>query len=195
MIALSAAAMAVSATGRLFAVVPRAGHSLDILILGGTGFLGPHQVEYALARGHKVTLFNRGHKDTTLYGDRVEVLIGDRDTKTAPGLSALEGTRRWDAVIDNSGYVPRHVRDAAQLLKGRVRRYLFVSTVAAYGGAGPVCVESSPLLPLSDPENEQVSATSYGELKAEGDRIVRERLRLRRDGRAADIRDRPGGRH
>ncbi len=165
--------MAVSATGRLFAVVPRAGHSLDILILGGTGFLGPHQVEYALARGHKVTLFNRGHKDTTLYGDRVEVLIGDRDTKTAPGLSALEGTRRWDAVIDNSGYVPRHVRDAAQLLKGRVRRYLFVSTVAAYGGAGPVCVESSPLLPLSDPENEQVSATSYGELKAEGDRIVR----------------------
>lgn len=174
MLALSGASIAVSAARRLFADVPRAPHPLNILILGGTGFLGPHQVEYALARGHKVTLFNRGHKDATLYGDRVEVLIGDRDTKTAPGLSALEGTRGWDAVIDNSGYVPRHVRDAAQLMKGRVRRYLFVSTVAAYEGAGPVCFETSPLRPLSSPENEQVSPESYGELKAEGDRIVRE---------------------
>jgi 2'-hydroxyisoflavone reductase len=174
MLALGAAAIAVSATTRLFAGVPRARHPLDILILGGTGFLGPHQVEYALARGHKVTLFNRGHKDATLFGERVEVLIGDRDTKTAPGLSALQGTRGWDAVIDNSGYLPRHVRDAAQLLKGRVRRYLFVSTVAAYEGAGPVCLETSPLRPLSNPENEQVNAQSYGELKAEGDRIVRE---------------------
>jgi 2'-hydroxyisoflavone reductase len=174
LLALSAAAVAASATTRLSADVPRAHHHLNILILGGTGFLGPHQVEYALARGHKVTLFNRGHKDAMLFGDRVEVLIGDRDTKTAPGLSALEGARRWDAVIDNSGYVPRHVRDAAQLLRGRVRRYLFVSTVAAYEGAGPVCLEASPLRPLSDPENEQVNAQSYGELKAEGDRIVRE---------------------
>jgi len=130
-------------------------------------------VEYALARGHKVTLFNRGH-NATLFGDRVEVLIGDRDTKTAPGLSALDGARGWDAVIDNSGYAPRHVRDAAQLLKGRVRRYLFVSTVAAYQGAGAVCLETSPLLPLSNPENEQVNAQSYGKMKAECDRIVRE---------------------
>jgi 2'-hydroxyisoflavone reductase len=173
-LALGAATIAVSATTRLFADLPRARHPLDILILGGTGFLGPHQVEYALARGHKVTLFNRGHKDATLFGDRVEVLIGDRDTKIIPGLSALEGTRRWDAVIDNSGYVPRHVRDAAQLLKGRVRRYLFVSTVAAYEGAGPVFLETSPLRPLSNPDNEQVDAHSYGELKAEGDRVVRQ---------------------
>jgi 2'-hydroxyisoflavone reductase len=174
MLALGAAATAALAARRLSADLPRARHPLDILILGGTGFLGPHEVEYALARGHKVTLFNRGHKDATLYGDRVEVLIGDRDTKTAPGLSALEGARRWDAVIDNSGYLPRHVRDAAQLLQGRVRRYLFVSTVAAYGEAGPVCLETSALRPRSNPENEQVNAQSYGELKAEGDRIVRE---------------------
>jgi 2'-hydroxyisoflavone reductase len=174
MLALGATAISVLATRRLFADVPRARHPLDILILGGTGFLGPHQVEYALARGHKVTLFNSGHKDATLYGDRVAVLIGDRDTKVASGLSALEGTRRWDAVIDNSGYVPRHVRDAAQLLKGRVRRYLFVSTVAAYKGAGPVCLETSSLRPLANPENEQLNAGNYGELKAEGDRIVRE---------------------
>ena len=151
MLALSAAATAVSATTRLFADVSRARHPLNILILGGTGFLGPHQVDYALARGHKVTLFNRGHKDATLFGDRVAVLIGDRDTKTAPGLSALEGTRGWDAVIDNSGYVPRHVRDAAQVLKGRVRRYLFVSTVAAYEGTGPVCLRDFPVAPPFQP--------------------------------------------
>jgi len=174
MLSLGGAAIAVSATRKLLADVPRAGHPLDILVLGGTGFLGPHQVEYALARGHKVTLFNRGHKDAMLFGDRVELLIGDRDTKTAPGLSALGGTRGWDVVIDNSGYLPRHVRDAAQLLKGRVRRYLYVSTAAVYQGAGPVCLETSPLLPLSNPENEQVTGQSYGQLKAECDRIVRE---------------------
>src|ERR1700685_4219719 len=114
MLALGAAAIAVRATTRLSADVPRAAHPLDILFLGGTGFLGPHQVEYALARGHKVTLFNRGY-NATLFGDRVEVLIGDRATKPPAGLSALDGTRRWDAVIDNSGYLPRHVRDKAQL--------------------------------------------------------------------------------
>jgi 2'-hydroxyisoflavone reductase len=173
MLALGAA-FAASATTDLFADIPHARHTLDLLILGGTGFLGPQQVEYALARGHKVTLFNRGHKDAALYGDRVEVLIGDRDTKTGAGLSALEGARRWDAVIDNSGYLPRHVRDAAQLLKGRVRRYLFVSTVAAYEGTAPVYLETSPLRRLSNPDNEQMSGKSYGEFKAEGDRIVRE---------------------
>jgi 2'-hydroxyisoflavone reductase len=175
MLTLGAAAIAMTGVGRLLAAVPRASRPLDILVLGGTGFLGPHQVEYALARGHHLTLFNRGHKDAaTIYGNRVEVLIGDRDVKTSPGLAALEGTRRWDAVIDNSGYLPRHVRDSAQLLKGRVRRYLFVSSVAVYEGIEPVCVETSPLRSLSNPENEQLTGQSYGEMKAEGDRIVRE---------------------
>lgn len=174
-LALGAATIALSGLRRLAAAVPPASHPLDILVLGGTGFLGPHQVEYALARGHHLTLFNRGHKDAaSLYGERVEVLIGDRDVKTSPGLAALEGTRRWDAVIDNSGYIPRHVRDSAQLLKGRVGRYLFVSTVAAYEGAEPVCVETSPLRSLSNPENERLTGQSYGEMKAEGDRIARE---------------------
>ncbi|HEY2663745.1 MAG TPA: NAD-dependent epimerase/dehydratase family protein, partial [Candidatus Binataceae bacterium] len=175
-LSLGAAAIAMSSVDRLLAAVPRASRPLDILVLGGTGFLGPHQVEYALARGHHLTLFNRGHKDAaTIFGDRVEVLIGDRDVKTSPGLAALEGTRRWDAVIDNSGYAPRHVRDSAQLLKGRVRRYLFVSTCAVYQGVDPVSVESSPLRSLSNPENEQLTGKSYGEMKAEGDRIVREK--------------------
>lgn len=173
-LALGAATFGLLATRGLFAETPRARKPLHILVLGGTGFLGPHQVEYALARGHRLTLFNRGHKDAaTLYGERVEVLLGDRDTKIAPGLTALQGTRRWDAVIDNSGYVPRHVRNTAELLKGRVGRYLFVSSVAAYEGAETMCVESSPLRPLTNPEEETVTLKSYGVLKAEGDRIVR----------------------
>jgi 2'-hydroxyisoflavone reductase len=163
-----------SAAARLVAATSPAPRKLDILILGGTGFLGPYQVDYALARGHKVTLFNRGHKDTSQYADRVEVLIGDRDAKAGPGLAALEGNRRWDAVIDNSGYLPRHVRDSAQLLKGRVHRYLFVSTVAAYAGTQPVCTEDSPLRVLTKSESDPMTMQSYGEFKAEGDRAVRE---------------------
>jgi len=174
MLTLGASALAVGAT-QLFADVPRARQALNILILGGTGFLGPHQVEYALARGHSLSLFNRGH-EATPYGNRVEYLIGDRDSKTSPGLTALEGTRRWDAVIDNSAYVPRYVRESTQLLKGRVGRYLYVSTTAVYDGTQPVCVESSPLRTLANPETEQVTAQSYGDLKAEGDRVVRKLL-------------------
>ncbi len=174
LLAVGAAGVGLLGARRLLAGTARARKTLDILVLGGTGFLGPHQVQYALARGHRLTLFNRGHKDaTTLYGEKVEVLVGDRDSHTAPGLSALEGERRWDAVIDNSGYVPRHVRDSAELLKGRVGRYLFVSTVAAYEGAQAMCVESSPLRPLANPHEEKVTLETYGALKAEGDRIVR----------------------
>ncbi len=171
---LGTAALAAAAARVSFPQVARARRSLDLLILGGTGFLGPHQVQYALARGHRVTLFNRGHKDASQYGDRVEVLIGDRDPHTATGLAVLEGTRAFDAVIDNSGYLPRHVRASAQLLRGRVRRYLFVSTAAAYEGSEPVCTEAAALRALADAENEQLTPRSYGALKAEGDRIVRE---------------------
>jgi 2'-hydroxyisoflavone reductase len=153
--------------------VVAAGRRLEMLILGGTGFIGPYQVEQALARGHKVTTFNRGRK-TGLYGDQVEELIGDRDSGKDQGLEALKGTRRWDVVIDNSGYVPRHVRDTAELLRGRVGRYLYVSTVAVYDfSQGPVFDEQGPLAPLADPASEEVTRESYGPLKAECDRIVR----------------------
>lgn len=155
----------------------RAARPLDILFLGGTGFLGPHQVEYALARGHRVTIFNRGQSAQGLYGDRVEVLIGNRDARIAPGLAALEGDRRWDVVIDNSGYVPRHVRDSVTLLKDRVGRYVYVSTVAVYdSSAGGTMDENSPLWPAPSPEVEEVSGATYGPLKAECDRIVQAEL-------------------
>src|SRR5438876_4645636 len=106
--------------------VRRAAKPLNLLILGGTGFIGPHEVEYALKRGHKLTLFNRGKTNPGLFPN-VEKLEGDRDGK----LDALKG-RKWDAVIDNSGYVPRHVKDSARLLKDAVGQYLFISTVGIY---------------------------------------------------------------
>ncbi len=158
-----------------FAATERKGKPLDILVLGGTGFIGPHQIEHALARGHKVTMFNRGRTAAGLYGNRVETLLGNRDAKIDQGLKALQGRRRWDVVIDNSGYVPRHVRDSAELLRGRVGRYLYVSTISTYAlEQGGVFNENSPLQPLSDPGDERVTGQSYGPLKAACDESVRE---------------------
>src|ERR1700737_3790204 len=97
---------------------------LRILILGGTGFTGPYQVRYALNRGHKVTTFNRGKTHPGESPNEIEQLIGDRNGR----LDALKD-RQWDVVIDNPTSVPVWVRDAAQILKGNVDRYVFVSTI------------------------------------------------------------------
>lgn len=136
----------------------RASKPLNILILGGTGFIGPHMVRRAVEGGHKVTLFNRGRSKADLFPD-IETLTGDRDGK----LDALKG-RKWDAVIDNSGYVPRHVRDSANLLKGSVGRYLFISTGSVYAPDQDRYDENSPLLKAPDPASEDVNKY-YGELK------------------------------
>lgn len=98
-----------------------------ILILGGTSFIGPRQVEYALARGHTITLFNRGRTNTHLFPN-VEKLQGDRSTGD---LASLKG-RTWDAVIDNSATDPKWVKDSAQLLKGSAGQYVFISTRSVY---------------------------------------------------------------
>lgn len=107
--------------------IPRATRPLRILILGGTGFIGPDQVRYALARGHKITLFNRG-KSKVSWPGTVEALIGDRDTGN---LKALEG-REWDVCIDNPARLPSWVRDAGHTLRGKVGQYIFISTISAY---------------------------------------------------------------
>ena len=105
------------------------GKPLRILILGGTGFTGPHQVRYALARGHKVTLFNRGKQKKDWPGE-VEELIGDRNTGD---LKALEG-REWDVCIDNPTSLPFWVRDAGRCCTARSsntsssRRFRFMRT-------------------------------------------------------------------
>jgi 2'-hydroxyisoflavone reductase len=100
---------------------------MSILILGGTGFTGPNQVEYARSRGHKVTVFNRGKTKPGELPAGVEQLIGDRNGQ----LDALKG-RKWDVVIDNPTSLPVWVRDAAQVLKGNVDRYVFISTISVY---------------------------------------------------------------
>jgi 2'-hydroxyisoflavone reductase len=108
--------------------VGKASKSLDILILGGTGFTGPFQVNYALARGHKVTLFNRGKRPSPEWPGHVEQLFGDRNTGD---LDALKG-RRWDVCIDNPTTLPFWVRDAGKVLAGKVAHYLFISTISVY---------------------------------------------------------------
>jgi 2'-hydroxyisoflavone reductase len=105
----------------------KAGKALRILILGGTGFTGPFQVRYALGRGHRVTVFNRGRTHPGELPKEAEQLIGDRNGQ----LDALKG-RTWDVVIDNPATLPVWVRDAAQILKGNVDRYVFISSTAAY---------------------------------------------------------------
>jgi 2'-hydroxyisoflavone reductase len=117
---------------------------MRILILGGTGFIGPHQVRYALARGHQVTLFNRGRQKETWPGP-VEELIGDRNTGD---LKALAG-REWDVVIDNPTTLPFWVRDAGTALKGMVGQYIFISTISVYADNDkPGADESAPLAPF-----------------------------------------------
>ena len=133
---------------------------LEILILGGTGFIGPHMVREALRRGHRVTLFNRGRTNNTLFPD-LETIKGDRDG----GLDGLEG-RQWDAVIDNSGYVPRHVRDSARLLSDNVGYYLFISSISVYADFNSRIDEDSPLGTLDDESVEEVTGETYGPLKA-----------------------------
>jgi 2'-hydroxyisoflavone reductase len=140
---------------------PAGKSKLGILVLGGTGFIGPHFVREALARGHTVTLFNRGKRQEQPTPG-VETLLGDRDGQ----LAALEG-RDWDVVIDNSGYVPRHVRLTTQLLRERVRHYLFISTISVYADlSAPGMTEVAPLVRLADPAVEKVDGSTYGGLKA-----------------------------
>jgi len=143
---------------------------LRILILGGTGFTGPHQVAYALARGHKVTTFNRGREGDP-WGDRVEALIGDRNTSD---LSALAG-REWDVCIDNPTTLPFWVRDAGKALAGRVGQYIFISTISVYASdAAPGQDETAPLAAYTgaDPMAETAKSLQanmgglYGPLKA-----------------------------
>jgi 2'-hydroxyisoflavone reductase len=154
--------------------IPQADRPLSILVLGGTGFIGPHQIEYALARGHTVTMFNRG-SNPGMYGDAVEELTGNRDDRIDGGLASLRGDRAWDVVIDNSGYVPRHVRDSAELLKDRCHRYIYISTVAVYDfDAGNVFGEDAGLAGLDDPGVEEVTGRTYGPLKAACDVAVRD---------------------
>ena len=134
---------------------------MDLLILGGTVFLGRHLVQAALARKHEVTLFNRGQNNPDLFPE-VEKLIGDRDGD----LRSLEG-RRWDAVIDTCGYIPRYVRDSARFLAGAADHYTFTSTIGVYADFRTAGIrETAPVATIADENLEDLTAESYGPLKA-----------------------------
>ncbi len=152
---------------------------MDLLIIGGTRFLGRALVDEARAAGHTVTLFNRGRSNPALYPD-VAQLHGDRDG----GLAALDG-RRWDAVIDTCGYVPRVVRAAADYLAAAVDHYTFISTLSVY--AEPLAAgtdEAAPVGTIADESVEEITGETYGPLKALCERAAMAAM----DGRALLVR-------
>jgi len=138
---------------------------MRLLILGGTVFLGRHLVEAAVGRGHHVTLFNRGRTAPDLFPE-VEHLVGDRDG----GLAPLRD-RRWDAVVDTSGFVPRVVRQSVEVLRDAVDLYVFVSTGSVYPLDSLDRSETGPVIQLDDPADENVQA-NYGGLKALCEEVV-----------------------
>jgi 2'-hydroxyisoflavone reductase len=138
-----------------------------VLILGGTGFIGPHFVDALTAGGHKITLFNRGKRDAEAKPG-IEQLLGDRNGQ----IDALKG-RDFDVVIDNSGYTPSQVKATAELLKDHVRRYIFISSIAVYADFAKAGVdEDYKLVELKDPTTEEVTGETYGGLKVLCERVV-----------------------
>lgn len=198
-LATSAAAFGAAWVPEAWATPPeqtsQAATSLRILILGGTGFLGPACTVSALARGHKVTQFTSGRTEELRHAagrpsavpDGVEQLYGNRDpNKTAAdrknegkpdapkdpnspkGLTQLVG-RKWDAVIDTSGFFPRIVKASAELLAPNVKQYLFISTISAYKDfSKPDFDETAPLATMADPASEEMGKdfANYGGGKA-----------------------------
>jgi 2'-hydroxyisoflavone reductase len=162
------AASAAAGTLALLGREPKpAAKPLRILILGGTGFIGPALTRLAQARGHKVSFFNRGKTRTELFPD-VARFIGDRDPRKGDGLKALEG-HDWDVVIDDSGYFPRMVGASATLLADHAKRYIYISSISCYKEPSPMNGdEDAPLATLADPAVETMGDQfqNYGGLKA-----------------------------
>jgi len=146
---------------------------LNLLVLGGTQFVGRALVDAALTTGADVTLFHRGLTNPGLFPE-AEHVLGDRDG----GLGALDG-RTWDACIDVSGYLPRLVGDAAATLRDRVDRYVYVSTISVYADLSVPRDEDGPLATIGDETTEEITGDTYGALKALGERIVTETFSAR----------------
>ncbi len=167
--------------------VRRAAKPKKILVLGGTAFIGPHFIEQALARGHEVTMFNRGRTNTDLFPE-VEKLVGNRFPETDDGLKAIEaaiaGGRRWDVVYDTSAYVPRVAKASAELLADACDHYIFISTLSVFADRSVDVTEDSPLGKLEDETVEQVTGASYGPLKA----LCEQAVEAAMPGRVANVR-------
>jgi len=168
--ALAALSVASSGSLKLFSKkTEKASKSLSILILGGTAFTGPHQIKYAIDRGHKVSIFTRGKTKPTLnkdYFKKVEHLIGDRNND----LNAIKG-KKWDAVIDNSATYPRWVKQSTDILKDNASTYLFTSSLSVHADFSVKGItENHPIATIDDPTIEDMSA--YGPLKALSEKVA-----------------------
>jgi len=170
---LAATAAGVAAAARTSrADSKKAKQPLDILVLGGTGLIGPPMVECALARGHRLTLFNRGKTNTHLFPD-VERIKGDRNDDITELEKAVTDGRRWDAVIDNTASLPRWVSESAGLLSGATDLYLYTSSISAYADSSvPGADETAAVGQISAEDEALVKTTkditgeNYGPLKA-----------------------------
>lgn len=141
---------------------------MKILILGGTQFVGRHLVNAARARGHDVTLFNRGQTNPDLFR-KVKKIKGDRERD----LNQLSD--KWDAVIDTCGYLPRVVQLSADALKEKVERYVFISSVSVYADFSKAGLrESAPLAVMNDESMEEITRDTYGPLKALCEKVVQD---------------------
>ncbi|MET0808965.1 MAG: NAD-dependent epimerase/dehydratase family protein [Pseudoxanthomonas sp.] len=179
LIAGSAAAAMLALPGCTQAAVrPATRKPLRILVLGGTGFLGPHFVEAARANGHQLTLFNRGKSNPTRFSGEqfkdIEQLQGDRKTD----LVALQGTRRWDAVLDTSAYFPADVDRSAALLAERVGQYVIISSISVYAdNSTRGADESAAVATIDQPElATEITGGNYGALKALSEQAAQKAL-------------------
>jgi len=144
---------------------------MRLLVLGGTSFVGRHLVDAALAHGHLVTVFNRGRTNPGLF-PQAEHRRGDRDNGHYQTLAA--GT--WDATVDVSAYVPRHVDQALDALDGRHGHYVLVSSISAYDPRAATTAEDSSTHPRPAPDTETITPLTYGPLKAACERRAAARL-------------------
>jgi len=154
------------------ATVEKATEKLKILVLGGTGLIGPPMVAHALARGHEVTLFNRGKTNSHLFTE-LEKLKGDRNDDLSALEAEVKSGRRWDAVVDNTASIPRWVTASAGLLADSADYYLYTSSISAYADSSkPNADETEPVGQISAEDEAKVLTTkditgeNYGPLKA-----------------------------
>lgn len=136
---------------------------MRILILGGTGFIGPHLVERARERGHTLTLYNRGKTNSGLFPD-IEQLHGDRNE---PGGLDVLADREWDVAIDTNGYFPKQARASCKLLAPSVRSYCFISSVSVYADFSKTgMAEDAPLAQSGVDDAPRITGENYGAFKA-----------------------------
>lgn len=162
----------------------RPAKKLNILILGGTGFIGPAMVELAMKRGHTITLFNRGKSNPHLFPD-VEKLVGDRDPEEGEGLTALKD-RDWDAAIDTASFIPRITGASASLLTDHIEHYVFISSISAYkDGSVHGMTEDAEVGTIEDETDEEWRKPgNYGPLKVLCEKAAAKAM----DGRSTSIR-------